>query len=46
LDKAVAIAVREARSFLQGDAAIKKIYLVCYSAEGCAAYRDALRTNQ
>ena len=46
LDKAAEIAVREAKSFLKRNAAIKKIYLVCYGAEGCAVYREALGTRQ
>ena len=46
LDKAAKIAVREAKSFLKSNAAIKKIYLVCYGAEGCAVYREALGTHQ
>jgi O-acetyl-ADP-ribose deacetylase (regulator of RNase III) len=42
LENAAKIAIREVADFLDHHAALKKIYMVCYSAESCEVYRRLL----
>ena len=43
LDEAARIAVQEVRRFLAADDRIETVYLVCFGAEVCEAYQQALQ---
>lgn len=45
-EDAAQIAVATIKAFLERDARIRKVYLVCRGAEGCAAYRRILAADQ
>lgn len=45
-EEAAKIAVATIKEYLELDARIRKVYLVCYGVEGCAAYRRALVADQ
>ena len=43
LQRAVNIALRETKSFLQADQSIKKVFFVCFGSEVYEAYQEALK---
>jgi len=45
-EAAARVAITAIRTFLRDEPRIRKVYLVCYGAEGCAAYRRILAESQ